>query len=231
MSAAAPTLEAPPLAADASAAGAAPPPAPVVDSAALVGAALAEASAAAAAAPCAEPEGEVLEIVDDNCRVIGRELRGEIHKRGLLHKAVYVWVFDPSGRLLLQQRSWDKKIGPGQWDLSAAEHLSPGESFHQAAERGLQEELGISARLPPAPVVPRHLRSISVQLPGGGQLLDCEFVESFRLEGYRGEVNVNGHEVIATRWATLEEVAAEMEKAPEAFTQWLREEMPLLPGA
>lgn len=78
-------------------------------------------------APSAEPEHEVFEIVDDSCTVIGRELRGEVHRRGLLHRAVYVWVFDKAGRLLLQRRSWDKKIGPGQWDLSAAEHLAVGE--------------------------------------------------------------------------------------------------------
>ncbi|KIZ01518.1 hypothetical protein MNEG_6439, partial [Monoraphidium neglectum] len=84
----------------------------------------APAAPAAVDKPAAEPEQEVLEVVDDGCVVIGRELRGEIHRRGLLHRAVYVWVFDQAGRLLLQRRSWDKKIGPGQWDLSAAEHLS-----------------------------------------------------------------------------------------------------------
>ncbi|GBF92961.1 NUDIX hydrolase [Raphidocelis subcapitata] len=182
-----------------------------------------------AGAPEAEPEGEVLEIVDDACTVIGRELRGEVHRLGLLHRAVYVWVFDPSGRLLLQRRSWDKKIGPGQWDLSAAEHLSVGETFHQAAERGLREELGISASLPPAPAIPRHLRKVTQQLPDGSCLADCEFVESYRLDGFRGEVKVNEQEVIATRWATLEEVEAEMRAAPDSFTQWAREELPLLP--
>jgi hypothetical protein len=50
------------------------------------------------------------------------------------------------------------------------------------------EELGIAAKLPKAPVVPRHLRRVSVQLPGGGRLLDCEFVESYRLDGFEGEV-------------------------------------------
>jgi hypothetical protein len=40
---------------------------------------------------------------------------------------VYVFVFDTKGRLLIQKRSADKKIGPNQWDLSVAEHLSAGE--------------------------------------------------------------------------------------------------------
>lgn len=42
-------------------------------------------------------------------------------------------------------------------------------------------------------------------------------------------MRVNAAEVIATRWAPLEQVAAEMAADPEAFTQWAREELPLLP--
>ena len=45
----------------------------------------------------------------------------------------------------LQQRSLGKKVGSGQWDLSVAEHLQPGEIYSEGAVRGLQEELGIDA--------------------------------------------------------------------------------------
>lgn len=41
-------------------------------------------------------------------------------------QAVYVFVFNPEGELLMQRRSAKKKIAPGEWDLSVAEHLSPG---------------------------------------------------------------------------------------------------------
>lgn len=55
---------------------------------------------------------------------------------GLLHRAVYVWVFrEQDGALLVQRRSAAKKIGPSQWDLSVAEHLQPGESYLQVGER------------------------------------------------------------------------------------------------
>jgi hypothetical protein len=87
------------------------------------------AAPAVAAAPAAEPEEELLEVVDDSCQVTCLARRGDVHRLGLKHRAVYVWVFDGDGRLLLQRRSFDKKIGPGQWDLSAAEHLSPGRCF------------------------------------------------------------------------------------------------------
>jgi 8-oxo-dGTP pyrophosphatase MutT (NUDIX family) len=93
-----------------------------------------------------------------------------------------------------------------------------GETFHQAAERGLKEELGIDAALPPTPAIPRHLRAIEARLPPSGDgsgsgaeeavvLRDVEFVESYRLDGYAGGVvAVNEAEVIATRWAKLDEV-------------------------
>jgi hypothetical protein len=89
---------------------------------------LTERSCQHAAAPSeAEPADEVFEIVNEQGEVIGLEKRGVVHKTGLLHKAVYCFVFDTQGRLLIQRRSLEKKIGPGQWDLSVAEHLSPGD--------------------------------------------------------------------------------------------------------
>lgn len=74
----------------------------------------------------ADPAQELFEIYDESGNLLGTELRGIVHQTGVLHKAVYCFVFDQQGRLLLQRRSKDKKIGPDQWDLSVAEHLSPG---------------------------------------------------------------------------------------------------------
>ncbi len=84
-------------------------------------------AAAASAAPIqAEPDEELFDIYDDQCNLLGQERRAVVHAKGLLHKAVYCFVFNNEGQLLIQRRSRKKKIGPGQWDLSVAEHLSPG---------------------------------------------------------------------------------------------------------
>ena len=104
---------------------------------------------------------ELFDLVDDADNVIGTELRSIVHQRGaldaacsslistpplratkccrgaaptvagLLHRAVYAWVFRPDGALLIQRRSPHKKIGGGKLDLSVAEHLQPGESYLQ----------------------------------------------------------------------------------------------------
>ena len=53
----------------------------------------------------ADDEEEQFDIVDDNNHVIGREKRSIVHKTGLTHRAVYCFVFDRFGNLLMQQRS------------------------------------------------------------------------------------------------------------------------------
>ena len=87
---------------------------------------------------------EILEIVDENDRVIGTERRGVIHAQGLMHRSAQVLVFNSRGELFLQKRSDDKDEFPGLWDSSAAGHVDPGESYFECARRELQEELGIS---------------------------------------------------------------------------------------
>lgn len=56
------------------------------------------------------------------------------------------------------------------------------------------------------------------------RLSDFEFVESFRVDGYDGPIAYNSEEVAEVRFASLEQLAAEMRAAPELFTPWLREE-------
>ncbi len=85
----------------------------------------------------ADAEDETFELVDEAGRVVGTAPRGDCHARGLLHKSVFCWVMDPEGNILLQQRSLAKKLGRGQWDLSVAEHLQPGEEYAE-----VRSELG-----------------------------------------------------------------------------------------
>lgn len=95
----------------------------------------------------AQSSEEMLPVVDGQDRVTGLERRGEIHRRGLLHRAAHVLLFDGQGRLYLQLRSAAKDTHPGKWTTSASGHVDPGESYAQAAERELGEELGLAGEL------------------------------------------------------------------------------------
>ena len=170
-----------------------------------------------------DKEDEVFELVNDQDEVIGREFRGNVHRQGLLHRAVYCWVFNSSGQVLIQRRSPLKKIGPNQWDLSVAEHLQPGENYHSASVRGLHEELGIATdgAHVKGPLQPTHKR----ELHQGEEFHDIELVQSYRLDGWTGSVALTDGEVAEVRWLALDDLKSEVEAAPESFTQWMREEI------
>jgi len=94
--------------------------------------------------PEANPtDSELLEVVDAQDRVIGTALRGEIHRRRLCHRAVHIFVFNPSGDVYVQRRSAVKDRHALKLDSSAAGHVDPGESYYDAAVRELREELSI----------------------------------------------------------------------------------------
>lgn len=88
---------------------------------------------------------EMFDVVDESNRVIAQAPRGEVHAKGLRHRAVHVFVFNKHGELWLQQRSHLKDVHPLAWDSSAAGHLDSGENYAAAAVRELKEELGIEA--------------------------------------------------------------------------------------
>ena len=45
---------------------------------------------------------EWFDVVNERDEVIGRELRQNVHARGLWHRAVHVLVFDGAGRVFVQ---------------------------------------------------------------------------------------------------------------------------------
>ena len=83
-------------------------------------------------------------IVDEENDVIGSAARGEMRIKGLCHRAVFVFVFNSSGELLIQERTLGKDVWPGFFDLAAGGVVAEGEEYDEAAARELQEEMGIA---------------------------------------------------------------------------------------
>lgn len=87
-------------------------------------------------------------VVDEDDRVIGKATREECHKTNLnIHRSVYIFLFNGKEDMLLQKRSESKDLYGGYYTGSATGHVDYGESYDEAAERELEEELGINADL------------------------------------------------------------------------------------
>ncbi len=87
---------------------------------------------------------ELIEVLTPEGRPTGvRKPKDAIHRDGDWHRAAHIWIVAPDGRILLQRRSLRKENNPGLWDVSAAGHVSAGESAVDAAVRETFEELGL----------------------------------------------------------------------------------------
>lgn len=82
-------------------------------------------------------------VVDDHNFVLGSVPRGQMRQELLCHRATYVFVFNSKGQLYVQERTLNKDIYPGYFDPATGGVVTEGESYDQAAERELAEELGI----------------------------------------------------------------------------------------
>ncbi|MCP4355577.1 MAG: NUDIX domain-containing protein [Proteobacteria bacterium] len=85
---------------------------------------------------------EMVDIFDDNYNHIGTADKDEAHNKGLWHRSFHCWIIQESGKILLQLMSKDKSSFPSKLDISAAGHLSAGESPLDGV-REIEEEIGL----------------------------------------------------------------------------------------
>jgi isopentenyl-diphosphate delta-isomerase len=86
---------------------------------------------------------ELLDIVNDEDIVIDQQTRSVVHQLGLQHRGVHVFLFTADGKMLVQKRSADRAASPSMLDCSVSEHIKAGESYLNAAIRGMKEEMGV----------------------------------------------------------------------------------------
>jgi len=143
----------------------------------------------------------------------------DAHRRGLLHDAMSVFLFDPEGNMLLQRRAAAKYHCPGQWANACCTHPDWGEDAASGAARRLGEELGLT----PAPEL-QEFGVTTYRAEVGGGLVEHERVRLFRAQVDREALTfaLNPAEVSAVRWISREALLQEAADAPEGLTPWLR---------
>lgn len=92
-----------------------------------------------------DPGEELVDVVDEENRVIGIVTRREMRARNLLHRCTYVFVLDPDGRVYVHRRTETKDVYPGYFDVCAGGVNAAGEDYDGCARRELGEELAIAA--------------------------------------------------------------------------------------
>jgi isopentenyl-diphosphate Delta-isomerase len=139
----------------------------------------------------------------------------EVHRRGLRHPAVSVFVLAGT-RVLIQQRALSKYHTPGLWANTCCTHPYWGEDPATCAIRRLQDELGIVG------LSVAEAGRVEYRAAVGADLTEHEVVDVFTAQADPGLAVVpNPAEVAATRWVDLYDLAAETRRWPDRFTPWL----------
>ncbi|MCP3817250.1 NUDIX domain-containing protein [Streptomyces sp. A3M-1-3] len=95
---------------------------------------------------------EILDIVDEQDRVVGQAPRGEATEKGLRHRCAFVLARDAGGRIFVHRRTATKLVFPSLYDMFVGGVVGAGESYDEAALREAEEELGVSGLPRPVPL-------------------------------------------------------------------------------
>ncbi|QTF08893.1 isopentenyl-diphosphate Delta-isomerase [Brenneria izadpanahii] len=159
------------------------------------------------------PLTEVI-LVNENDEPTGIMEKQEAHEKGVLHRAISVYIFNSQHQLLLQQRAQGKYHSGGLWSNTCCSHPSPGEDSLLAAHRRLYQEMGLRCPLTP-------MFTLTYHLPLDNGLIEHEFGHVYF--GITDDVpNADPDEAEGFQYLSLEQITRQMDASPEAFTSWFK---------
>ncbi len=87
-------------------------------------------------------DDELLDLVDADDTVISRMWRSDVYKNALSNfRAVNAFLRNSSGRIWIPRRTAGKKLFPSCLDMSVGGHVKSDESYEEAFEREVREEI------------------------------------------------------------------------------------------
>lgn len=151
-------------------------------------------------------------IVDTNDNKIGTMEKMEAHKKGVLHRAFSVFIYNSNNELLLQKRALDKYHSGGLWTNTCCSHPRPDESVTQAAQRRLFEEVGLHCFLTP-------LFNFIYKSELDNGMIEYEF--DHVLIGKTDIVpKPNDYEIADWKYLSIKKIKKELQYCPDKYTIW-----------
>ncbi|MFB0925503.1 MAG: isopentenyl-diphosphate Delta-isomerase [Vicingaceae bacterium] len=153
-------------------------------------------------------------LVDIHDNELGVMEKMEAHRKGLLHRAFSIFIFNSQGEILLQKRASEKYHSGGLWSNTCCSHPRKGESTLAAANRRLNEEMGMKASL-------THAFSFQYRAELDKELIEHELDHVFI--GYSNDLpQINPDEVESYCYISPELLQIGLEKHDNEYTEWLK---------
>ncbi|MBA2249337.1 MAG: isopentenyl-diphosphate Delta-isomerase [Chitinophagaceae bacterium] len=153
-------------------------------------------------------------LVDENDTPAGTMEKMEAHQKGVLHRALSIFIFNSKGEMLLHQRALDKYHSGGLWTNTCCSHPLPGEENKSAAIRRLKEEMGFETAI-------NEVFTFIYKTSVGNGLTEHEFDHVFT-GVYDGEIKADKNEVMDFSYRTMAAIETLLQTQPTSFTEWFR---------
>jgi isopentenyl-diphosphate delta-isomerase len=158
---------------------------------------------------------EPLILVDENDNETGYMSKELCHQgEGILHRAFSIFIFNDKKDLLLQRRSSDKLLWADYWSNTVCSHPRKGETIEIAAQRRLDDEMGIQADL-------KWLFKFQYQAKFKQIGSENELCHVF-IGKHNGLYYPNPNEIKDLMLIPFEEVEAEIKKNEKYYTPWFK---------
>lgn len=151
-------------------------------------------------------------LVDEKDAAVGVCEKMEAHKKGVLHRAFSIFIFNNKGEMLLQQRALSKYHSGGLWTNTCCSHPAPDEEILMAARRRLREEMGFQTSI-------KKVFDFVYKADFDNGLIEHEFDHVY-IGQYDGDINFNKEEVMAICYKSISEISNELQTASHNYTAW-----------
>ena len=168
---------------------------------------------------------EYVVLVDDDDREIGTASKDSVHTTNTpLHRGFSCFLFNSKKELLLTRRAVTKKTFPGVWTNTVCGHHAPGEMAVDAAKRRLHQELGIRNQ------DVRNIREVApyrYRFADANGIVENEICPILVARADVGPVP-DTSEVEDWKWIAWEEFMEDIQKNPDVYSPWCKEEALLI---
>lgn len=169
------------------------------------------------------PPDDVVVLLDPDGSPCGTAPRATVHSAHTpLHLAFSCYLFDLDGRVLMTRRALQKLTWPGVWTNACCGHPRPGESFEEAIERRIAQELGSAAQ--DIHVVLPEFRYEAVDASGIRENEVCPVYAAT----VAGRLDPDPTEVMEHRWVEPADLAEAAARAPWLLSPWSALQIPQL---
>ncbi len=153
-------------------------------------------------------------LVDKDDNQIGTMEKMEAHRKGELHRAFSVLIFNSKGEMLLQKRAKSKYHSGGLWTNACCSHPMPGEQMEVTIQRRVREEIGIHVK-------PVFSYKFVYKTALDQNLIEHELDHVFVAE-YNDRPVLNAAEAEDWKYVSLAWLREDVKKNPSKYTHWFK---------